>query len=134
MLVRSERDGRARDRRRAARTASTRSAVEGEDPLAPFGPNAAGHVRRTDGFPHCPDIVVNSTYWAETERGRRLRGAGRLARRHGRAAVATRSCCHPADLAWPGRAEVVGAERVHRVFRGWLAELGQSDYADVGAD
>ena len=39
----------------------------GEDPLAPFGPNAARHVARTDGFAHCPDIVVNSTWWPETE-------------------------------------------------------------------
>ena len=41
--------------------------VEGVDPLAPFGPFAADHIRRTDGFPHCPDIVVNSTYWDELE-------------------------------------------------------------------
>ena len=41
--------------------------VEGEDPLAPFGPNAARHVRRTDGFPHCPDIVVNSTFWEDLD-------------------------------------------------------------------
>ena len=41
--------------------------IEGTDPLAPFGPNAAAHVSRTDGFPHCPDIVVNSTYWAESD-------------------------------------------------------------------
>ena len=61
MLVRSERDGAARARRRTASTGSTTGAVEGEDPLAPFGPNAADHVRRTDAFPHCPDIVVNST-------------------------------------------------------------------------
>ena len=27
--------------------------VEGDDPLAPFGPNAAQHVARTDSFPHC---------------------------------------------------------------------------------
>src|SRR3954447_10951155 len=36
--------------------------VGGEDPLEPFGPNAAVHVSRTDGFTHCPDIVVNSAY------------------------------------------------------------------------
>ena len=41
--------------------------VEGEDPLAPFGPNAARHVRRTDGFPHCPDLVLNSTFWEDFE-------------------------------------------------------------------
>ena len=41
--------------------------MDGEDPLEPFGPNAARHVSRTDGFTHCPDIVVNSTYWADTD-------------------------------------------------------------------
>ena len=40
--------------------------VEGDDPLAPFGPNAALHVARTDGFPHCADIMVNSTYWDDS--------------------------------------------------------------------
>ena len=41
--------------------------VEGEDPLAPFGPNAADHVRRTDGFAHCPDVLVNSVFEPDTE-------------------------------------------------------------------
>ncbi|HSS75126.1 MAG TPA: hypothetical protein VLV54_00105, partial [Thermoanaerobaculia bacterium] len=30
---------------------------------------------------------------------------------------------HPSELSWPGE-EVVGAERVHRIFCDWLAELG----------
>ena len=38
-----------------------------EDPLAPYGPNAAAHVARTSAFPHCPDIMVNSTYWADLD-------------------------------------------------------------------
>src|SRR5207245_5573438 len=41
--------------------------IEGRDPLEPFGPNAADKVRRTDGFEHCPDIVLNSTYWEEDD-------------------------------------------------------------------
>ncbi len=36
--------------------------VEGEDPLANFDATAAEHLRRHDGFPHCPDILVNSMY------------------------------------------------------------------------
>ena len=40
-------------------------AVTGEDLLLHFGPNAADHLRRTDGFPHCPDILVNCTYHPE---------------------------------------------------------------------
>ena len=34
---------------------------------------------------------------------------------------------HPAELAWPEE-DVIGAERVHRVFRGWLAGLGHDSY------
>ena len=41
--------------------------VEGEDPVEPYGARAADHVRRTNGFPHCPDLVVNSTYWREID-------------------------------------------------------------------
>jgi putative membrane protein len=40
--------------------------VEGEDPLIHFGPNAAMHLRRTSGFPHVADIMVNSLYDPET--------------------------------------------------------------------
>ena len=36
---------------------------------------------------------------------------------------------HPAELPWPAE-PVVGAERVHRIFRGWLAELGHEAYAE----
>ena len=36
--------------------------VEGEDPLADFDVTAADHLRRHDGFPHCPDILVNCMY------------------------------------------------------------------------
>jgi type I phosphodiesterase/nucleotide pyrophosphatase len=36
--------------------------VEGEDPLAPFSPTAAEHLRRTDGFAHVADIMIGSFY------------------------------------------------------------------------
>jgi hypothetical protein len=29
--------------------------------------NAAAHVRRTDGFPHCPDVLANAACSHETE-------------------------------------------------------------------
>jgi hypothetical protein len=32
----------------------------GTDPLAPFGPNARRHLKRTDAFGNAPDILVNS--------------------------------------------------------------------------
>src|SRR6478752_1004118 len=43
--------------------------VVGEDPLAAFSPNAAAHLRRTDGFAHVADVMVNSFYDAQVEEG-----------------------------------------------------------------
>jgi uncharacterized membrane protein YvlD (DUF360 family) len=126
LLVRSERHGAL-----ALGPAGTHfldeDRVEGEDPLVPFGPNAADHLRRTDGFPHCADLMLNSTYW--TEFGE-VAAFEELVGSHG-GMGGTQSfpfVLHPAELEWPTE-EVVGAERVHRVFRGWLAGLGQTAYA-----
>jgi uncharacterized membrane protein YvlD (DUF360 family) len=101
--------------------------VEGDDPLAPFGPNAADHLRRTDAFPHCPDVMLNSTYWDETGE---VAAFEELVGSHG-GLGGTQShpfVLHPADLPWPAEA-VLGAERVHRIFRGWLAALGHAAYS-----
>jgi hypothetical protein len=101
--------------------------VEGEDPLAPFGPNAAAHLRRTDSFPHCPDVLVNSTYWPETDE---VAAFEELVGSHG-GMGGTQShpfLLHPAELPWP-EAPVVGAERVHRILRGWLGSLGHAAYS-----
>jgi hypothetical protein len=101
--------------------------VEGEDPLASFGPNAADHLRRTDAFPHCADLMVNSTYWPDFGE---VAAFEELVGSHG-GMGGTQSfpfVLHPAELEWP-REEVVGAERVHRIFRDWLAGLGQTAYA-----
>jgi hypothetical protein len=106
--------------------------IEGEDPLAPFGPNAADHVRRTDGFPHCADLMVNSTYWedfGEVAAFEELVGShGGMGGTQGFPLVV-----HPVDLPWPEEG-VVGAERVHRVFRSWLAILGQDAYAESAVE
>jgi uncharacterized membrane protein YvlD (DUF360 family) len=105
--------------------------IEGEDPLAPFGPHAADHVRRTDSFPHCADLMVNSTVWpefGEVAAFEELVGShGGLGGPQGFPFV-----LHPADLPWPDE-DVVGPERVHRIFRSWLAALGQTAYASETA-
>ena len=41
--------------------------AEGVDPLLAYGPNAARHLRRTDGFANAPDILVMSRYDPETD-------------------------------------------------------------------
>lgn len=94
--------------------------VEGEDPLAPFGPNAARHLRRTDSFPHCADLMINSAYWPRFEE---VAAFEELVGSHG-GLGGTQSfpfVFHPADLEWP-ESEVVGAEAINRILRGWLPQ------------
>jgi len=103
--------------------------VEGEDPLAPFGPFAADHVRRTDAFPHCPDIVVNGRYWAELDE---VAAFEELVGSHGGMGGGQSHpfVMHPPGLTWPD-GPVVGSIAVHRVLRGWLAQVGQEAYSDT---
>nr|WP_030252932.1 phage holin family protein [Streptomyces violens] len=99
--------------------------IVGEDPLAPFGPGAADAVRRTDGFPHAADIMINSSCDPETGEvhafEEQIGSHGGLGGKQS----------HP-FLLWPEEltppvpegTELVGAEHVHRVFRRWLGEGG----------
>ncbi|HEX6117589.1 MAG TPA: phage holin family protein [Solirubrobacterales bacterium] len=102
--------------------------VEGEDPLAPFGPNAAAHVARTDAFAHCPDIAVNSTYWAESDE---VAAFEELVGSHGGMGGGQSHpfALFPSDWRVPSE-PVVGAEAMHRHMRRWLADLGHDAYAD----
>jgi len=104
--------------------------VDGEDPLAAFGPNTAGHVLRTDGFAHCPDVLVNSTFWAQTGE---VAAFEELVGSHGGMGG---SQSYPFVLAPAGWAlpdeEVVGAEGMHRWMRRWLADLGHEAFRDDG--
>jgi hypothetical protein len=103
--------------------------VEGDDPLAPFGPNAARHVKRTDGFAHCPDIVLNSTYWTESDE---VAAFEELVGSHGGmgGAQSFPFALVPADWRAPDE-PVIGAEAMHAHFRRWLADLGHDSYRDV---
>ena len=105
--------------------------VEGEDPLLPFGVNAADHLRRTDGFEHCPDVVLNSTYWAETDE---VAAFEELVGSHGGMGgeQSFPFALVPSDWT-PPPAPVVGAERMHRHLREWLAHLGHGSFRDRGA-
>jgi uncharacterized membrane protein YvlD (DUF360 family) len=106
--------------------------VEGEDPLLPFGPNAADHVRRTDGFPHCPDILLNSTWWEEPGE---VAAFEELVGSHGGmgGGQGFPFVLFPSELPWPDD-PVVGAEGVHRIFRGWLAGLGHDSYEEGSSE
>jgi hypothetical protein len=100
--------------------------VEGEDPLAPFGPNAAAHVLRTDGFAHCPDVLVNAAFSPETEE---VAAFEELVGSHGGlgGSQSLPFVLFPTELTYPEQ-PVVGAEGLHQVLRGWLAALGHEAY------
>jgi uncharacterized membrane protein YvlD (DUF360 family) len=105
--------------------------VDGEDPLAPFGPRAAAHVLRTDRFPHCADLMLNSTYWEDTDE---VAAFEELVGSHG-GLGGTQSypfLLHPVELAVP-EDEMVGAETVHRQLRRWLVQLGHDAYDEAAA-
>jgi hypothetical protein len=96
-------------------------AVRGEDPLARYGPHAADLIRRTDGFAHCPDIIINSRYNEVTDDASpfemHVSSHGGLGGGQSRGFL-----MYPAELPKPG--EIVGAERLHVVVRDWLTHLG----------
>jgi hypothetical protein len=91
--------------------------VVGEDPLAPFAPTAADHLRRSDGFAHVADIMVNSFYDAEVEQGCAFEEL--ISFHGGLGGPQTQPfILHPVGLAMPPD-PVIGAAAVHDVLLGW---------------
>ena len=122
VLVRSEADGAvvlgADGTRRLAD-----GAVEGTDPLAPFPPNTAAHLRRTDLFPHVADLMVNSFYDPVTEEGCAFEEL--ISFHGGTGGPQTRPfILHPARLEAPSE-PIVGAANVNRLLRRWRAQCNQ---------
>ncbi len=92
-------------------------------PLAGFGPGAADAVRRTHGFPHTADIMVNS--WYDPEEGEVLAFEEQIGSHGGLGGCQSRPfLLSPLALSAPveEKEDLVGAEHVHRVLRRWLRE------------
>jgi hypothetical protein len=95
--------------------------VEGEDPLAPFSPNAARHLLRSDGFIHAPDIFVNSFYDSDLETGCAFEEL--ISFHGGLGGPQTQPfILSPVELPLPDE-QIVGAAEVHRVLKGWRQQL-----------
>ena len=91
--------------------------IDGEDPLAPFSPNAAAHLRRTDGFEHVADIMVNSFYDPDLEQGCAFEEL--ISFHGGLGGPQTRPfILYPVELPAP-ETPVVGAASVHGLLTGW---------------
>ena len=105
--------------------------IDGGDPLAPFGENAARKAKRTDGFPHVADIMVNSTYWDELEE---VAAFEELIGSHGGMGGPQQYpfVLVPDSFALPDQL-LLGPGTVHNWMRRWLAEVGQDAYDDERA-
>jgi hypothetical protein len=100
--------------------------IEGDDPLAPFGPNAAAKALRTDGFPHVADLMINSTYWPGLEE---VAAFEELVGSHGGMGGPQQYPFLLAPVAFPVSDEIMlGPGTVHRQLCAWLAGLGQDAY------
>ncbi|MES5818965.1 alkaline phosphatase family protein [Streptomyces sp. RG80] len=92
-------------------------------PLAAFGPGAADAVRRTHGFAHTADIMVNS--WYDPAEGEVLAFEEQIGSHGGLGGAQGRPfLMSPVVLSAPvaEAEELVGAEHIHRVLRRWLRE------------
>jgi len=95
--------------------------VEGEDPLAAFSPTAARHLRRTDGFAHVADLMVNSFYDSQLDEGCAFEEL--ISFHGGMGGPQTRPfILHPVNLEVPPE-PIVGAEAVHALLSGWRSAL-----------
>jgi hypothetical protein len=105
--------------------------VEGEDPLAPFGPEAAGHLRRAAGFANAPDILVISQYDPVTGE---VAAFEELVGNHGGLGGPQREpfVLYPSRFD-PGPHPISGAGHLHDVLKGWIEAVqdggGRREYA-----
>jgi putative membrane protein len=105
-------------------------AIEGEDPLTPFGPHAARHLRREAEFANVPDILVISS--VDPVSGE-VPAFEELVGNHGGLGGSQREpfLLYPAVFD-PGPEEIVGAGHLHTVLKGWIArEQGMREVEDL---
>ena len=99
-----------------------RDRVEGDDPLAPFGPNAADDLRRLDAMSNVGDLVLNSRLDRSTDE---VAAFEELVGSHGGlGGLQTQAfILHPAD--WPAiDGPCLGAPAVHAQLKAWLEAAG----------
>ena len=94
--------------------------VDGEDPLAPFGPHAARHLRREAEFANVPDILVISSVDPVTGE---VPAFEELVGNHGGLGGSQREpfLLYPAVFD-PGAEEIVGAGHLHDILKGWIEQ------------
>jgi uncharacterized membrane protein YvlD (DUF360 family) len=104
--------------------------VLGDDPLFGYGSHAAALVARVSSFPHCADVVINSRYDPTTDEASAFEphvGS------HGGLGGPQQYGFLTYPRSWRPPGEIVGAEHLHRVLRGWLTDLGHPVPTGEGA-
>lgn len=97
-------------------------AVEGDDPLAPFGPGAVDMVRRVDDCADVADLMVNSIYDPELDEVAAFEA--QVGSHGGLGGPQTHPfLLYPSELEPPAEG-IEGAAAMHRVLKGWLRDLG----------
>jgi uncharacterized membrane protein YvlD (DUF360 family) len=88
--------------------------IEGDNPLANFGPSAADHIRRTNQFKYTPDVLIISLYDPEKNE---VAAFEELVGSHGGIGgeQSFPFILHPKE--WNIEDDLVGAEKVHQVFK-----------------
>ena len=95
--------------------------VEGEDPLAPFSPTAALHLKRTDGFAHVADVMIGSFYDPMVDEGCAFEEL--ISFHGGLGGPQTRPfLLAPPRLALPDE-PILGAAAVHHLLSAWRRTL-----------
>jgi uncharacterized membrane protein YvlD (DUF360 family) len=92
--------------------------VDGDDPIAQFGPHAARHLRRASGFANAPDVAVISQ---PDPLSGEVPAFEELVGNHGGLGGPQRDpfLFYPAEFD-PGPDEIVGAGHLHDVLKGWI--------------
>jgi hypothetical protein len=97
-------------------------AIDGEDPLAPYGPLAAADLQRLDAMPNVGDIVLNSSLDPATDE---VAAFEELVGSHGGLGGWQTNAFLLYPAAWGVVDEpIIGAPAVHRQLIAWLAAGG----------
>ncbi|MCZ7669631.1 MAG: hypothetical protein M5U34_21875 [Chloroflexi bacterium] len=97
--------------------------IEGENPLAGFGPNAAHHLRRYDAFPDAPDLYINSFY--DPVKNEVAAYEELIGSHGGMGGYQTQPfILYPAEFELDEK-EIIGATAVYRQLKSWLHRYQQ---------
>jgi hypothetical protein len=106
--------------------------VAGTDPLGSFGPNAARHLIRADGFENAPDIFVVGLYDPDT--GEVAAFEEQVGSHGGLGGSQTQPfVLFPVELEIDLDEPIVGTAALHRTLKAWTPSVPQPDEAALPA-